>query len=148
MRHINKILSSLVCFCWFCLLNTSCQENGDIGELYGQWQLVSFQHNSEVQHPVNAFLAFQNDCVFARITGTDYHFTYQLTGGFIHEGKMLRLSFYIDENKEGAEVIHQYMSTLFGFPLPHNDILFEIEQIDSSKLILINGDNQWHFRSY
>lgn len=148
MKKIHRIITSFICFCLFCFFGSSCQENGDIGDLYGQWQLTSIQHDLEIKSPTGAFLAFQNDCVFARITGMDAHFTYQITGGFSQDKGILKLSFYIDEEKEGAEVTHQYLSTIFGFPLPHNDIKFEIKQLDSSTLVLRNNDVIWQFRSY
>lgn len=129
-------------------LMTSCQENGNIGDLYGQWQITSIQKGSEIQHPNQVYLAFQNDCIFARIIETDYHFTYQIKGGFKHEGDNLNVSFFIDEEADGANIMHQYLSELFGFPLPHNDIHFEIRQLDAAKLILSNGTDIWQLRSY
>lgn len=145
MKCLIKIIAFLIVS--FTLM-TSCQENGHIGNIYGQWQITSIQKGTEIKHPDQVFLAFQNDCIFARIIGTDYHFTYQIKGGFKHKGDHLYISFFIDNEVDGSDVLHQYLSESFGFPLPHNDISFEIRQLDASKLILSNGTDIWQLRSY
>lgn len=145
MKTIIRFLSFLA----LCLLTVvSCQENGEIGDLYGQWQLTSIEQDQHTTHPDQLYLAFQNDCVFARITGTDHHFTYQLTGGFLHTGNILLLNLFIDDETEGADVMHSYISNMFCFPEPHSDIRLQIEQLDDKNLVLSQGNTIWRLRSY
>jgi len=139
---LHTLLCLLVC------LISSCKEENDIGDLYGQWQITRIERGNTSLSPTRAFLAFQNDCVFARLIEVDDHYTVAITGGFRQMGDSISLCFYIDEENEGAEANHSYLSEDFSFPEPHNDIRFEIKQLDSHNLILCQGDNLWKLRSY
>lgn len=129
-------------------LIVACKEEDDIGDLYGQWQLTEVHLGTATQYPTRAFIAFQNDCVFARLTEVDDHYTEAITGGFRQYGDSISLCFYIDDQKEGAEIVHSYLSEYFFFPEPHNDIPFAIRQIDSDRLILSQKECEWILRSY
>lgn len=127
---------------------TSCVPDIDIGTLYGQWQVTAIEQGGQTTTPAPVYLAFQNDCVFARIGETDAHFSDQFTGGFRTEGDSIFIHFYIDEDNPGAAVAHSYLSERFLFPEPHDDIRFAIKQNDSSWLILTQGNTLWRLRSY
>lgn len=127
---------------------TACTNDGDIGDLYGQWQLTSVQaSDSSLYTPTNCFLSFQNRTVQTRIVYPEAHIAANVTGNYQHVGDSLLMQFYLVnddfENLTADSLIVRYLR----FTTPQN-MRFRIDNLDRKKLILRSGETTWSFRNY
>lgn len=142
MSHLLRIIATL-------LLLTSavaCQNDGDIGELYGQWQLTEVRSPQGTTKHTTCFFAFQSDVIFGRIL-TDHHYADTMEGVWKHTGDSLLLTFYVNDGNR--ETLERYLLHDFGMEGDPADQRFGIGRLDGSQMILHrNGDTFWTFRKF
>lgn len=150
-RFFNLTDVRSTCFCVLALCLTmgwsACQENGDIGDLYGQWKLISRSEGSEhepLAEGYGYYLSFQGKVVWAKVSYDEAHSYTDVFGNFQHEGNQLRMQFYQVVSGNSPEAI---VSGRFGFEHPE-DIRLEICTLDGDRLILSDGQRQWSFEHY
>lgn len=112
------------------LLFVSCQEGGEAGDLFGQWQQ---QGNS------NRYVSFSGSVVWLKST-TDGN----IFGNFQHRGDSLFIQFY---SAEGLTTDTTLVEDIFGFR-PLNDIRLKIDRLDGDMLVLSQKGRGWSFRKY
>lgn len=112
------------------LLFVSCQEGGEAGDLFGQWQQ---QGNS------NRYVSFSGSVVWLKST-TDGN----IFGNFQHRGDSLFIQFY---SAEGLTTDTTLVEDIFGFR-PLNDIRLKIDRLDGDMLVLSQEGRGWSFRKY
>ncbi len=126
---------------------TACTNDGDIGDLYGQWQLTAYSVHDTLHTSTQSFLSFQNATVQARVVYTDLHAAANLTGNFRHTTDSLFLQFYVlSDNVEeltADTLAHRY----FGFPSP-SDLRFGVDLLNDNHLRLSAEGDYWVFRKY
>lgn len=142
IRHLFTL-----CFGVGLLLSlSSCQNDGDIGDLYGQWQLTDITTADTLVSPRDLYIAFQSQVFFAYITGTDAHYSGKLKGTWQQQNDSLYLSFYSTE--EQIETDTWYIQHHFCFDGNPKDLRFGL-RLSSSSMVLTNGkQSQWKFRKY
>lgn len=128
-----------------CSLLTSCQTNGNIGDLYGQWQLTDVQLPDSHIQTQDAFFAFQNNVIFCRML-TDAHYAGHFQGVWRQEGDSLLLSFYTHESQK--EITQKYLMLYYYMYGDPNDLRFGIQRLDEERMILTQGDCCWSFRKF
>jgi hypothetical protein len=130
------------------LLPTACTNDGDIGDLYGQWQLTAVETSDSVLYaPSNCFLSFQSQTVQSRIVYPEAHVAANVTGNYQHVGDSLLMQFYLVNDDYENLTADTLMVRYYRFPTPR-DMRFHILNLDNKKLILARGDALWSFRKY
>ena len=127
---------------------TACQNDADIGALYGQWQLDRIERADTTATPTDLFLAFQSNVVFARFSGTDAHFSEVRQGTFVHDADVLRLSFFSTE--DGTPLTTDaYLNSRFLFSADLSDLRFTVTSLSASSMTLQGSDGgRWHFSKF
>lgn len=152
LQTLQNIFLALVLF----YSMTSCQENGNIGDFYGQWQLQEIQTPEGNNTYNKSFLAFQTNVVFARIL-TDAHYADAVEGVWQQMGDSIRLSFYTGnslhttdlQDETARENVIRYLEKDFGMEGEPENLRFAIEQLDGNRLILSRDKKYfWHFRKF
>ena len=134
-----------LCFPTIALLS-GCQNNGEIGDLYGQWQLTQINTPDTLASPQHLFLAFQSQVFFARITGTDAHYSGTLKGSWRQSGDSLFLSFYSSEGQLASDA--WYVQHHFGFGGDPADLRFGLQLSPRSMILTQEEASHWTFRKY
>jgi hypothetical protein len=130
------------------LLLTACTNDGDIGDLYGQWQLTAVETSDSVLYaPSNCFLSFQSQTVQSRIVYPEAHVAANVTGNYQHVSDSLLMQFYLVNDDYENLTADTLMVRYYRFPSPRN-MRFHILNLDNKKLILARGDALWSFRKY
>lgn len=133
---------------YFCLLSffllSACQNEGDIGYLYGQWSLKSSYINGENKKYDNIYFSFQGKVVWVKSVNATYHTYNDVFGNFDHVGDSILFSFV---QKSESTTTTFLIKEKCGFSDADNVRLL-IKNIDSSELILIDRDNYWYFEKY
>lgn len=93
IKHIVSMMVLMVAV----LAPTSCtKNNGNIGNLFGMWQIQSIEVNGQDATPTTEtlYLAFQSNSLLLR-GANDTHQTNEVFGVFVHEGDKIQLNFNI-----------------------------------------------------
>ena len=118
--------------CWLLAVGmlVSCQEEGEAGDLFGQWQQEGYG---------TRYVSFSGSVVWLKST-TDG----SIFGNFQHRGDSLFLQFY---SVEGLPADTTLVEDIFGFR-PLNDIRLKIDCLDDDMLVLSQEGRDWRFRKY
>lgn len=128
------------------MLLTSCQNDGEIGTLYGQWQLTTAQlETTTITQPTQAYFAFQNNVIFGRVI-TDDHYADFIQGVWVNTGDSLLLSFYTDDNN--ADIVTNYLTHRYLMTDDPRNLRFGLQCLDNDRLTLTQGNNRWTFRRF
>ena len=120
---------------FFLILFCSCtQNNGNIGPIFGQWQLTQIDKEDETSEIKAIFYSFQNNIIQTlKVSSTpDYE---QAFGLFT----INKDSLFIEMNQGALHV---------NYELPTNKCSFGIRKLDKRYLILTQKNKIWHFRKY
>lgn len=128
---------------FFCLL-TSCQENGDISQLYGQWALKTSVINGENMEHDNLYFSFQGQVVWAKSVSTVNHTFNDVFGSFSHVGDSIVMNFV---QKSELTTPQSLIEEKFGFSDADN-VRVRIKKMDSRELVLSEGENIWVFEKF
>lgn len=132
-------LSVLISF-----LLTSCQNEGNIGDFYGQWALMSSTVDGQKKDFDNIYFSFQGKVVWAKRVNYENHGYKDVFGSFAQQGDSLFLKF-IEQNIYITP--KQLIEEECGFE-DANNVRTLIRTIDQSNLILESGNNIWVFEKY
>ena len=118
--------------CWLLAVGmfVSCQEGGEAGDLFGQWQQEGYG---------TRYVSFSGSVVWLKST-TDG----SIFGNFQHRGDSLFLQFYSVECLPADTTL---VEDIFGFR-PRNDIRLKIDCLDDDMLVLSQEGRDWRFRKY
>lgn len=151
-RHIATLASTLplklgtLSLALTTVLLASCQNDGEIGTLYGQWQLAEVQQGTAtITEPAEVYFAFQNNVIFGRIN-TDDHYADCIQGVWTNTGDSLLLSFYIDDNN--ASIVSNYLTQRYLMNGNPRDLRFGLECLNDRRMILTQGEKRWTFRRF
>ncbi len=133
--------------CAALLSATACTNDGDIGDLYGNWQLRDCYVDDTLTHPNRVFMKFQDLTVEAQVVYPAVHLTATAVGNYRHEGDSLHAEFlHFSDDYEGL-TLQPFLSKYFGFDSPES-LHFKIEHLDRTELRLSRGEEYWNFRSF
>lgn len=127
----------------FCLLMLfpSCQNEGNIGDLYGQWSLKNACLDNATKEYSNLFLSFQGKVVWAKRVNYGSHTYGDVVGSFEHRGDSLIMSFIQQNEYTSPESL---IEEEFGFSDCENVRLL-VKKLDSNSLVLMNDNDYWSF---
>ncbi len=129
------------------LAATACTNDGDIGDLYGQWQLTEYSLDDTRYRPSQSFLSFQSQTVQARVVYTNIHSAANLTGNYQHLGDSLLMQFYVLSDNTEQLTADALSLQYYGLATP-DDVRLRVEHLDSKTLRLSSGKDYWNFRKY
>jgi hypothetical protein len=129
------------------LAATACTNDGDIGDLYGQWQLTEYSLDDTRYTPSQSFLSFQSQTVQARVVYTNIHSAANLTGNYQHLGDSLLMQFYVLSDNTEQLTADALSLQYYGLATP-DDVHLRVEHLDSKTLRLSSGKDYWNFREY
>lgn len=130
----------ILLFC-FLMLFPSCQNEGDIGDLYGQWSLKNACIDNVTKEYCNLFLSFQGKVVWAKRVNYGSHTYGDVVGSFEHRGDSLIMSFIQQNEYTSPESL---IEEEFGFSDCENVRLL-VKTLDSNSLVLMNDNDYWSF---
>jgi hypothetical protein len=126
---------------------TACTNDGDIGDLYGQWQLTEYSVRDTCYTPTQSFLSFQSQTVQARVVYSDLHTAANLTGNYQQPGDSLLLQFYVLSDNIEELTVDALSQKYYGFATPR-DLRFHLDLLNKNHLRLSAGGDYWIFRKY
>lgn len=121
----------------------ACTNDGDLGDLYGKWQLVGTE----------SYLNFEGRICQLQIASSDRHELTSVWGGFRYTADSLFISVATADYAAGTTGVDgltspQLLQQFFGFTLPADNRLRLQYSLSPDRLILTQGDSQWTFRHY
>lgn len=131
-------------FFFLLFLFVSCQNDGYIGNLYGQWRLDSSCVDGVTKENENLYLSFQGQVVMARSVNDKSHSTNDVAGGFIQKDDSLFMVFY---QPNSYTTPHHLIEQKFRFEDSGNVRLY-ILSLSDSKMCLSSGNDKWLFSKY
>lgn len=154
-------------------LNTSCTNDGDLGDLYGKWQLNSMEANTtnedgETLHYYaewnyndnDSYLNFEGEICQMQIANDKRHELTSLWAGFEYTADSLFISVELADYNEGTTGMDglnapALLKKHFGMIMPfdeeyevYRNVLRFGYKLSSEQLILTNDTCAWNFRRY
>ncbi|MEG0992631.1 MAG: lipocalin-like domain-containing protein [Bacteroidales bacterium] len=127
-------MNNFITFSLFILICTGCnQNNGNIGLLFGKWQLTSITNENEYTYHSAIFYNFQNNIIETIYVDNRQH--YQGFGEFVHKNDSLFI------------VMKEYNNTV-NVELPGEKCSFQINELTSKKMTLSIYNKTWSFKKY
>jgi hypothetical protein len=126
---------------------TSCYNDGDIGDLYGRWQLQEYVVADSIVRPNNLFLSFQNKTVQAQVLYSSAHVTATATGSYQQTADSLCMEFILLNDDYENLSLHPLFDKYFKFDTTQA-LHFHLDKLNRSELWISQGNDYWHFRSY
>lgn len=127
----------------FVLLLTSCQNEGNIGDYYGQWALKSSSIGGEMKDYDNLYLSFQGKVVWAKRVNASNHTYNDVFGRFSHSGDSLIMVFSQQNEVTSPETL---IEKQFGFA-NYKNVRVSVSITDED-MQMRSGNNYWHFKKY
>lgn len=122
----------------------ACQNEGNIGDLYGQWSLKKASVDSKVSEHDNLFFSFQGKVVWAKRVNYGSHTYGDVVGRFENRGDSLIMHF-VQQNEYTSPA--SLIEGDFGFK-DFENVRLLIRNIDASTLVLVSGSDYWEFKKY
>ena len=142
------IMASYSKYIIFCLLIIAifpaCQNEGYIGDLYGQWALKKSSVDAKVKEHDGLFFSFQGKVVWAKRVNYGSHTYGDVVGSFEHRGDSLIMKF-VQQNEYTSP--SSLIEGEFGFK-DYENVRLLIRNVDASSLLLVSGDDYWQFEKY
>lgn len=108
---------------------SACQENGEIGDLFGQWQ---WQPEANVSDAQQIYLSFQGKVALVKRVNADNHTYQDVFASYKHAGHQLSFQFAsVKESRSDTLLIEQVLG--FG---PFADVCLCVVKLDAHELIL------------
>lgn len=131
---MKRIILSAVTF----ILLTACtHNNGDIGDLFGKWQLQEVKNEKETISYNHIFYNFQHAVVILQYLEST-HVVKDARGYFIHEQDSLHLHMV---DLSDTVYIHR-------FALPDTAVAFEIKKLTRNEMVLSHEGSEWFLKKY
>ena len=128
------------------LYTASCTHNdGDIGDLYGRWQLTEMHVGDSVARPNDIFFSFQSSVVFTSYCHYDIHEAQDFRGIYRREADSMLISYYTDTTY--ADKVQEFMTTRLGIA-DYTDVRLRVVALDDDRLRLSNDGIDWTFRHF
>lgn len=121
----------------FFLLSACTHNDGDIGKLFGKWQLEEVRSEKESQAYCTIFYNFQNSIVWLQYLESE-HVVKNAHGYFQHRQNDLHLQM---TDLSDTAYIHL-------FALPDTTITFKIKELTKKKMILTWDEKEWILKKY
>ncbi len=149
---MKKILSFLFSLLLLSII-PSCVNDGDIGDLYGKWQLLRHTTGDTETAYRQSFMSFQNSVVQMQVVDADAHSYFSIWGNFVHRGDSLLCSFvsrdFVTGEADAELLLPTLMEKYFGMQVnTDNKIGFRILRLDSKHLTLEQNNETWTFRYF
>lgn len=119
------------------LLSACTHNDGDIGKLFGKWQLKEIRSEKESQAYHTIFYNFQNAIVWLQYLESD-HVVKTAHGYFLHQQDNLHLQ--MTDLSDTAD-IHL-------FALPDMTVTFGIKKLTKKEMILTWDEKEWILKKY
>lgn len=122
---------------------TACTNDGDIGDLYGKWQLTGTEQ----------YLNFEGKICQMQIVKADSHEIASVWCGFSYTADSLHINVATADYVAGTTAVDglnttELLKVFFRFELPENSKLHFGYSINDKQLILTQKENNWTFRHY
>ena len=141
---MNKNLALMACLgTW--ILSACTHNDGDIGDLYGRWQLTEMRVADSIATPNDLFFSFQSSVIFVSVCNYDLHEAIDYAGNFIHSGDSLCIGM-VPRDSVG-EGLRSFMSTRWGMA-DYDDVRLRIEALDRQQLLLSRSEDYWQFQRF
>lgn len=128
------------------LLAAACTHNdGDIGDLYGRWQLTEMQVADSTATPRDLFFSFQSSVIFVLASDYDRHEANDFAGNYIHTGDSLIIEMV--PRYGSSEPLQEFMAARWGMP-EHDNIRLRVEALDKKVMRLSREEDYWLFRKF
>lgn len=146
MKQALYIIITTITLC----ITTSCLQNdGYIGELFGQWRLESIEYESNTFACDTVFFAFQSDIIQVRKVN---YLTYEyitFTGLYSRQDDLMQVDFYKHKgNANDAITEEEKAAMLRDLESLYIDVLsptFVIEKLNWDEMILKYNDYRYIF---
>lgn len=128
---------------------TSCMQNdGYIGELYGQWRLEKIVSPDTTHACDTVFWAFQADIFSIRKVDYNSYVSMALTGLYRHREGTMQLNFY---NRWGHEVVTAEDTTLMlnelkSLYIDEMSPIFDVKNLDWKNMELEYNNRNYYFK--
>ncbi len=134
MKVALKILGILIVLC----LTNCTKNNGDIGNTYGLWRLVSLcEGDSVLLEDENMYMGFQSNVVTLRIVDTETNICSESYGNFTideSDSIIIKISYgSINDYKEFEFDTNPFKAHIF---------------VDKKELVLKSGNKTWQFEKH
>lgn len=126
------------------LLFPACQNEGNIGDLYGQWALKKSSVNGVIKDHDQIYFSFQGKVVWAKNVNASNHTYDDVFGNFCQKGDSILINFV---QKGDILTPASLIEEICGFSDAANVRLL-IKNLNSSELILLDGDSYWCFDKF
>lgn len=144
MERFSKHLFCIIGLITSLFLSTSCKNDGDIGDIYGKWQLEGHE----------SYINFEGKILQLQVVNAEKHELTSIWGWYEDRGDSLHLHFKLTDYVEGTSGMQgmnttKILSTYFGIKLDaESDTQSYAYKIDSKKLLLHRGTDSWSFKHY
>lgn len=132
MKFIISIIASFILF--------GCtQNNGNIGNLFGQWQLKEIiTQESSINPEGRLFIAFQNNIILFKEISHETHGYTIITGNYKQNDNILSVNLF----EGNPDVLNCFLIT------NKKDPVFFIKELDRNLLIIVQDGKEWIYRKY
>lgn len=128
------------------LLATACTHNdGDIGDLYGRWQLTEMQVADSTATPRDLFFSFQSSVIFVSYSHYETHEASDYAGNYVHSGDSLLIEMV--PRYGSSEPLQEFMSMRWGMA-DYDNIRLRVEALDKKVMRLSREEDYWLFRKF
>ena len=126
------------------LVSLSCTKNdGDIGHLFGKWQLKSYTENENTITFDSLFMSFQGNVMDIR--KLDPKTMFKPNYG-LYENSGYYLFFYLSETDNSIDEF--YLDLYKEFHFDSNKELVAIEKLSKKKMTLEKRGRKWYFEKF
>lgn len=144
LRIMANCSKYILLFMLITVICTACQNEGYIGDLYGQWSLKKSCIDKQVTEHDNLFFSFQGKVIWAKRVNYGSHTYGDVVGRFEHCGDSLFMNFIQQNEYTSPESL---IEGDFGFKNCEN-VRLQVRTLDDSSLMLVSGDDYWQFEKY
>lgn len=127
----------------FLLSLSSCQNEGNIGDFYGQWALKTVSVDGNTSEPNNLYLSFEGKVVWAKRVNAANHTFNDVFGRFTQSGDSLIMIF---SKQNEVTTPEELIEKQFGFK-DYKNVRVAVS-ITEKDMQLRSGDNYWLFTKY
>ncbi len=146
-QFIGIVMLAVVTGC-ICSLSSCMQNNGYIGDLWGQWRLENIMTDNKTEECDTVFFSFQSDVFQVRkVIYNSYDYT-TFTGLYERSDEMIRFKFL---NFNGNDVVSVEDTTVMLHELQSLYIheaspTFHIKSLDRNNMILRHNNHEYYFK--
>lgn len=124
----------------------ACRNEDNIGDLFGQWQLVQYSENGVGVNPAagsQCYISFEDHTAWVKSVDADIHDYQSVFASYEHRGDSLVMEFITRYGQSDSLLIEQ----ILHFPSFSNS-RFGVSKLDKESLILQSESKVWKWRKY